>query len=258
MKIVCVGDVYGKTGRVALQNHLQTVKAKYSPDWLIVNGENITAGNGISQKHYNFIMNLGVDIITTGNHTFARNDWRAVVKNKNILKPHNLLKDSTSGIGWGVFSKNGVKDIAVINLAGRVFMEPACCPFSCFDEIYAQLPQNIPVLVDFHAEATSEKIAFFWHVNKRATLAFGTHTHVQTSDEAILAGGQTACITDLGMTGAVNGIIGVDKEVVLERFKQGYSEKFLCANGPSKLEGIFVELAEDNTPLAIERIRITD
>jgi metallophosphoesterase (TIGR00282 family) len=258
MKIVCVGDVYGKTGRHALQKHLQTLKDKYSPHWIIVNGENITAGNGVSQKHYNFMMNLGIDIITTGNHTFARNDWRDVVQNPNILRPHNILPEVPCGTGWRLFNKDGVKGVAVVNLAGRVFMDPAYCPFKCFDEIYLQLPKELPIIVDFHGEATSEKLAFFWYVNKRASLVFGTHTHVQTSDEMILPGEKTACITDLGMTGAVDGVIGVNKEVVIGRFKQGYSDKFLCANGDSKLEGIFVEFNEDNSPINIERIRIKD
>ncbi len=258
MKILCIGDIYGKTGRFALQKYLPILKEKHEPHWIIANGENITAGNGVSQKHYNLMLNCGVDVVTTGNHMFARHDWRDVAKNSQILKPHNILEKNDEGTGWKVFSKKSVKDIAVINLAGRVFMDPANCPFQCFDEIYENLPQDIPIIVDFHGEATSEKLAFFWHVNNRVAVAYGTHTHVQTSDNIVLPGGKTACITDLGMTGAAEGVIGVDKDVVVSRFKLGYSDKFLCAKGKAKLEGILVELDEENAPISIERIRVID
>ncbi len=255
--ILCIGDIYGKTGREAIKKFLPVLKEKYSPTWIIANGENITAGNGLSIKHLRFLKENGIDIITSGNHIFSRLDWTETLKENDVLRPHNLGSPKATGSGCKVFHKNN-DSIAVINLAGRIFMEPCRCPFETFDELYETLPHDIPLVVDFHGEATSEKLAFFRYVNKRANVVYGTHTHVQTSDEMILDGAKTACITDLGMTGAVDGIIGVDAETVISRFVTGYSEKFLCAMGKAKLEGIAVKLNENGEPLSIERIRLSE
>lgn len=255
MKILMLGDIYGKTGREAITSILPKLKNKYTPDWIIANGENTTAGNGISAKHAKFLRDAGIDIITSGNHIFSRLDWTDVLsKHEYILRPHNMVPDEEAGSGCRVYSKAGKESIAVINLAGRVFMENCCCPFETFDRLYKSLPQNIPVIVDFHGEATSEKLAFFWYVNGRASIAYGTHTHVQTSDARILPGGGTGMLTDLGMTGAVDGVIGVDRQTVVGRFLKGYSEKFLCAQGQSKIEGLFAEL-NTKFPTKLELIR---
>ncbi|MDD3001828.1 MAG: TIGR00282 family metallophosphoesterase [Candidatus Riflebacteria bacterium] len=256
MNILCIGDIYGKTGRDAIEKHLPILKEKYKPDWIIANGENLTAGNGLSQKHLNFLKKCGVDIVTTGNHILARPDWVEVVRDKDVLRPNNLVAETAPGKGIAIFSKNDAENIAVMNLTGRIFMEPCRCPFAEFDKLYAEIPEKTPIIVDFHAEATSEKLAFFWYVNNRATLAYGTHTHVQTSDDLIMPEGNTACITDIGMTGAIEGIIGVDKSTVISRFRTGFSEKFVCAKGPTKTEGIFVKLNNLNKPEVIEKFRI--
>lgn len=256
--ILCIGDIYGKTGREAIKKFLPVLKEKYSPTWIIANGENISAGNGLSLKHLKFLREEGIDIITSGNHIFSRLDWHEVLKEKDVLRPHNLGTPNTEGCGCKIFSKEGTEDIAVINLAGRVFMEPCLCPFETFDKLYETIPHNIPLVVDFHGEATSEKLAFFRYVKNRATIVYGTHTHVQTSDEMIFSEGKTACITDLGMTGAKDGIIGVDADTVVSRFVTGYSEKFLCAIGKAKLEGIAVKINENGMPLSIERIRLSE
>lgn len=259
MKIVMIGDIYGKTGRDTLTRLLPGLIERFQPDWVIANGENTTAGNGLSAKHAQSIKNCGVDIITTGNHIFARLDWPEVLeKNQFILRPHNLVASSAPGSGCRIFNKGSLPPVAIMNIAGRVFMEQAECPFKTFDELYATLPEKTVVIVDFHAEATSEKLAFFWYVNGRASIAAGTHTHVQTSDERILPGGGTAVITDLGMTGSRDGIIGVDRETITGRFIRGYSEKFVCAPSPGKLEGFFVELGEGGRAVAIERFRILE
>lgn len=238
-----LGDIYGKTGREAIAAILPELRKKYNPDWVIANGENTTAGNGLSAKHAKSLREAGIDIITSGNHIFSRLDWPEVLNNcEYILRPHNMCSNGDAGTGCRVFSKNGKNSIAVINLAGRVFMETCSCPFSVFDELYKTLPDDIPVVVDFHGEATSEKLAFFWYINGRASIAYGTHTHVQTSDLRILPNGGTAVLTDLGMTGAIDGVIGVDRNTVVGRFLTGYSEKFLCAQGAGKVEGMYAEL----------------
>lgn len=260
MKIIIIGDIYGKTGRETIQKLLPDVKAKYCPDCVVANGENVTAGNGLSGKHANGLKNSGIDILTTGNHVFSRLDWPDLMKKHDfVLRPHNLATVDAPGTGFRVFNLAGSMRIAVINLAGRVFMEPARCPFKTFDQLYESIEPGIPVIVDFHAEATSEKLAFSWHVNGRASVVAGTHTHVQTSDERILPGGFTACITDLGMTGPVDGVIGVDRDTITGRFVRGYSDKFVCAAGPGKIEGLFVELAdEDRKIIQIERFRFQE
>lgn len=250
-----LGDIYGKTGREAIDTILPKLKVKYSPDWIIANGENVTAGNGLSAKHAKGLKEAGIDVITNGNHIFSRADWPEVLsKNDYILRPHNMAPEDDAGTGCRVFSKKGCGSIAVINLAGRVFMETCSCPFEVFDSVYKSLPADIPVIVDFHGEATSEKLAFFWYVNGRASIAVGTHTHVQTSDNRILPNGGTGVLTDLGMTGAIDGIIGVDRHTVVGRFLTGYSEKFLCAPGPGKIEGLFAEL-DGKFPKKLELIR---
>lgn len=255
MKILMLGDIYGKTGREAIVSILPELKRIYEPDWIIANGENVTAGNGLSAKHAKVIKDAGVDIITTGNHIFARKDWSEVLSQHDyILRPHNMLLDNDVGTGCRIFSKKDKQSIAVINLAGRVFMEPCRCPFETFDKLYKNIPSDMPLIIDFHGEATSEKLAFFWYVNGRASIAYGTHTHVQTSDNRILPNGGTGMLTDLGMSGALNGIIGVDRNTVIGRFLTGYSEKFLCGQGEGKVEGLFAEL-DGKFPIKLELVR---
>ncbi len=258
MKIIFIGDIYGKTGRDTLKRLLPQLRQSYSPDWVIANGENVTAGNGLSVRHARFLKDCGVDIITTGNHIFSRIDWPELLqKHEYVLRPHNMVAETSAGSGCRIFHGPN-NSLAVINLAGRVFMESAGCPFAAFDRLIRDIPDGVPVLVDFHAEATSEKQAFFWYVNGRVAVAAATHTHVQTSDERILPGGKTAVITDIGMTGAQNGIIGVERDTVVGRFRTGYSEKFLCAPGPGKIEGIVVEINAESFASSIERFRLVE
>ena len=256
MKILMLGDIYGKTGRDAIISLLPKLKEQYTPDWIIANGENATAGNGLSAKHAKLLKEAGIDILTTGNHIFSRLDWPEVLSSHDyILRPHNLVQENDAGTGCRVFTKKDKGSIAVINLAGRVFMETCSCPFETFDRLYKTIPEDIPLIVDFHGEATSEKLSFFWYVNGRASIAYGTHTHVQTSDNRILPNGGTGALTDLGMIGAVDGVIGVDKNTVIGRFKTGFSEKFLCASAPGKIEGLYAEI-EGKFPVKLELVRI--
>ena len=258
MKILIIGDIYGKAGREALAEFLPQLKERFKPDWVIANGENTTAGNGLSARHAKFLKDCGVDIITTGNHLFARLDWPQVVeRDSSILRPHNLGAENAPGTGKRKFEKNGdpKSSIYVFNIAGRVFMEKARCPFKTVEELLDNIESGVPVIVDFHAEATSEKLALFWHFDGRVSAIVGTHTHVQTSDERILPG-KTAVISDLGMTGSRDGVLGVDRNTIIGRFINGYSEKFLCSGGPKKIEGVLLTLADDGKAEAIERFRI--
>lgn len=257
MKILIIGDIYGKTGREALAELLPELKKHYNPNWIIANGENVTAGNGLSARHARFLRESGVEIITTGNHLFARPDWpKLMEKDDTVLRPHNLGALDAPGTGFKVFEKedNSGHKLGIINLAGRVFMERARCPFRVADELIANFDEGVPIIVDFHAEATSEKLALAWYLDGRVTAVVGTHTHVQTSDERILPGG-TATITDLGMTGSLDGILGVDRETIVGRFRKGFSDKFQCAGGVKKIEGVFLEIDENSKARKIERFR---
>jgi metallophosphoesterase (TIGR00282 family) len=256
MKILIIGDIYGKTGREALAQFLPGLRDEYQPDWVIANGENVTAGNGLSLRHAKFLRENGVDIITTGNHLFARLDWPELLqKEERVLRPDNLGDVDAPGSGLKKYTKpDGSLGLIVINLAGRVFMDKARCPFHAIDKLLTGIPEGLPIIVDFHAEATSEKLALFWYLDGRVSAVVGTHTHVQTSDERILPK-KTAVISDLGMTGAVDGILGVDRETIIGRFINGYSDKFLCAVGQAKIEGVFIELTPEGAALRIERFR---
>lgn len=257
IKIVFIGDVFGKTGRICLDLSLKKLIKRYEPDWVIVNGENVTGGNGLSARHCSFLKAAGADIITSGNHIFARDDWPSMLKSHScVLRPANIPCKDNIGTGLKIFKKSGL-ELAVINLAGRVFMEQASCPFWTFDQLYKTIPEHIPVFVDFHSEATSEKQAFFWHVDGRASAVAGTHTHVQTSDERILPG-KTAVITDAGMTGSLNSVIGVKTEIIVGRFINGFSERFVCGAMPGRTEGVFVEINSAKTANRIERFRIIE
>ncbi|MBF0499849.1 MAG: YmdB family metallophosphoesterase [Candidatus Riflebacteria bacterium] len=261
MRILMLGDIYGNVGRRLVKMRLSGLRREIAADWVIANGENATGGAGLSPKHRDELMKAGVDAVTGGNHIFARPDWHELVASsrcaERTLRPHNLGGDVLPGRGWVILERPGVSPIAVINLAGRIFMEPGECPFRWADELHKRVPKGIPILVDFHAEATSEKIAMAIYLDGRVALVAGTHTHVQTSDERILPGG-TAAITDLGMTGPSGGIIGVEAGTILDRFVKGYSDRFTCADGPGVIEGIFLDIDEHGVGKSIERIRVRE
>lgn len=257
MRILMIGDIYGKTGRDALSELLPGLRAELAPDWVIANGENVTAGNGLSLRHAKFLHETGVDIITTGNHLFARLDWPEMLgRCETVLRPHNLGGSNAAGSGFRKFKHPRLAgvELVVINIAGRVFMEKAHCPFKTCDFLLGQVAAGTPVFIDFHAEATSEKQALFWYLDGRVSAIVGTHTHVQTSDERILPGG-TAVITDVGMTGSRDGIIGVERETIIGRFINGFSDKFVCSGGVKKIEAVCIEIDAAGRAVSIERIR---
>lgn len=252
MKILIVGDIVGRPGRRTLQEYLEKYKENY--EFIIINGENSAAGFGITEKIAEEFFSWGVDVITGGNHSWDKKEsYEYLNKSSFLLRPYNY-PDLAVGKGYVIKEKNGVK-IAVVSLQGRVFMNPVECPFrtlkSLVDEI-KKVTKNI--IVDFHAEATSEKIALGKYMSGEISLLYGTHTHVQTADERIYETG-TAYITDVGMTGSQNGVIGTISEVVINKFLTSLPQKFDIAEGNEYLNGIIIDLdTETGKTKKIERI----
>ncbi len=255
MNVLMIGDIYGSAGRRLVAALVPRLRVEHRVDWVIANGENATGGVGLSPRHRDQILAAGVDLLTGGNHIFARPDWAAAVTGPaRLLRPQNIGGEALPGRGWFILTAPDRPSLGVINLAGRVFMEPADCPFQWADTLLSRLPADLPVVVDFHAEATSEKIALAWHLDGRAAFVAGTHTHVQTADERILPGG-TGAITDLGMTGPRDGILGVERGIVLSRFRNGFSDRFQPAPGPAVLEGVLIEVAGPGCTRSVRRLR---
>jgi len=215
--ILFIGDVVGKPGRRAIKEILPRLVSFYRINFVVCNVENASSGKGIDKRSYKELIGYGIDVMTLGNHTYQKADIRDILnKERNIIRPANY-SDISPGRGFGIFERNNIR-IAVINLIGRLFMKPVDCPFRRFDDIYDKIKEKIDlVVVDFHAEATSEKQAFGWYVMSRANVIVGTHTHVQTADGRIL-NKKTAYITDLGMTGALDSVIGFKVDKAIKRF----------------------------------------
>lgn len=216
INILVLGDVFGRFGRLMLQKHLLKIQQAHRILFTIVNGENITHGKSISFKHYQFLKTLGVDAITSGNHIFGHPDVKTYISDQgcDLLKPLNMNL-YTPGQGSKVWTKQGIK-IRVTNLIGRAFMAPADNYFSALDHVLKhEEPADIH-LVDMHAEATAEKIACAWHYDGQLSMLYGTHTHVQTADERLLPEG-TAFITDIGMVGCWDSIIGLNPSEIIKR-----------------------------------------
>jgi len=244
MNILLVGDIVGRPGRRALEETLPRLRAQYEVDFVIVNGENAAAGFGVTDKVLRELLDLGVDCVTSGNHIWAKKEVGKLIGNEvRLLRPANFPA-GCPGRGAMVYRARSGQPVAVVNLQGRVFMPPLECPFAWIDDHVEALRQETPiVIVDFHAEATSEKQAVARFADGRVSAVIGTHTHVQTSDEQILPGG-TAYITDAGMTGPTESIIGTRIEEILTRFRTQMPQKFEVASGPVDVCGVVVEVDE--------------
>lgn len=219
LKVLFFGDIIGRIGREGLKKILPKLKKKYQPDFILANGENLAHGIGLTEKTANEMFEAGVDFFTTGNHFLKKDDIRVMLaaKDTKIIRPANY---PPGVVGQGEkLLEIGLKKVLMVNLVGRVFMgEDFDCPFRKFDEIFEKYKkEEAVIIVDFHAEATSEKIAFCHYLDSRAQAVLGTHTHVATADERILPGG-TACISDVGMVGAADSVIGDQKEEVIKAF----------------------------------------
>ncbi len=255
MNILMIGDIVGKPGRRAIAAILPTLKKDLAIDLVVANGENLSHGKGISLTHYEAMRQTGVDWLTSGNHIWARPDIFPYLDDPRvqILRPANYGK-KTPGRGIASFEMNGVQ-IHLINLMGRVFMpEGTDNPFHVFDDLTKKLDGVI--LVDLHAEATSEKWAFGHYVTDRATAVVGTHTHVPTADERILGNG-TAFISDLGMCGSINSNIGAEKAQIIDHFLTGLPWKYEVAeSGPTWLNAALITIDEKTRKATnIERIQ---
>lgn len=253
MNILFIGDVVGRPGRNHLSKNLQRIIKDNEIDFTIVNGENSAGGVGITRSTYEELLGMGVDMITLGNHSWAKKEiFDFIEESDRLVRPANYPK-GTPGRGLRISEKDG-KRIAVINLCGRVYMDCIECPFRTADEVLENIKDQADIIiVDFHAEATSEKLAMGWYLDGRVKAVLGTHTHVQTSDERVLPGG-TAYITDVGMTGPRDSILGVEKETVIRKFISGMPARFEVASGETILGAVRVVLDDSNNVVSINRV----
>ncbi len=247
MKVLFLGDIIGKPGRNAIDRNLDVLIGKHDIDMVIANGENAAGGIGISVKTAGSLLNMGIDIITTGNHVFKKREiYNLLDSEDRLLKPANYPPD-TPGRGYNIYEveKLGNLKIAVINLCGRVFVENLDCPFRTVDRILEYVSQETSIIiVDMHAEVTSEKVAMGWYLNGRVSAVVGTHTHIQTADERVLPDDWTAYITDVGMVGPRDSVIGVKKENIIERFLTGMPQKFTVAREDVWINGVVIDIDE--------------
>ena len=258
MRLLAVGDVCGNVGCEEIHSKLPLIKRRYNIDAVIVNGENSAVGNGITPETAEYIFSCGADIITGGNHSLRRREiYGFMDDNPYILRPHNL-PDTTVGSGYCIMDF-GRFSLAVINLSGIIYLEKCGAenPFDAADMLIEKAKADGAdiIAVDFHAEATSEKRALALYLDGRVSAFFGTHTHVQTADEQILPNG-TGYITDLGMTGPVNSVLGVKSDIIINRLKSKDLSKFEFADGEGMLCGCIFEIDNKTSKtVAIERIK---
>lgn len=242
MKVLFIGDIVGNIGLDAVETYLPRLKRKYNVDVVIANGENAAAGRGITKRIYQDLLMMGVDVITMGNHTWDQKEIFDFIDDAEFLiRPANF-SDEAPGKGMVSVTKNN-ETISVINLHGRTFLPPHGDPFAKAEELVNQAKKISPlVFVDFHAETTSEKIALGWYLDGKASVVVGTHTHVQTADARIFPGG-TAFISDVGMTGPYDEVLGMKKEDVIYRFRTNMPTRFeVPKQGREVLSGFYVEL----------------
>jgi hypothetical protein len=256
LRILFIGDVVGRTGRQALSCQLHRLIDKHQVDLVIANGENAAAGFGLTAKIAGELFEQGVDVITSGNHIWDKREiYEQLDRQERLLRPANY-PPGLPGRGSGLFATSSGIQVGVINLEGRVFMNSLDCPFRAADQLADELRRHTPIiLVDFHAEASSEKMALGCYLDGRVSAVIGTHTHVQTADERILAGG-TAYITDAGMTGSRDAVIGIRKELAIEKFLTQLPVRFEVAKKDAWLCGVLVEVEEETgRALRVERIQ---
>lgn len=261
LRVLLLGDVVGNIGRMMFQKHVQQLKTKHAIDMIIVNGENSNNdGRGITSRIVQFFKHNGADVITTGNHVYNQKEiYDCLRERTDIIRPANF-PSQCPGKGHTIVNIEGTS-VAVINIQGRIFMrEHLDCPFATLDSLltYVRTKASV-IIVDVHAEATAEKLAIAYHLQGRVSAVVGTHTHVPTADERILPGG-TAYVTDLGMAGALNSMIGMTKESVIPTFINQMPSKFhVDGKPPIVMTGVFIEIdTNSGKALSIERIKVID
>lgn len=241
MRVLMVGDVVGKPGRQLTLELVPRLKTEYAVDFVIVNGENAAGGIGITPDIAHVMLQTGINVITLGNHAWGKREvYSYLDEESRILRPANY-PPSVPGRGYGLFNcAAGL--VGVVSLQGRTFMDPVDDPFRAIDAILENLRKKTAVIcIDFHAEATSEKQAFGWYVDGRVSVVVGTHTHIQTADERILPQG-TAYLTDLGMTGPIDSVIGMNKDIVIPRFTSLLPARFEVADGEAQLCAALIDI----------------
>ncbi len=256
MKVLFIGDIIGEPGRKMVRAQMRTLTDAHRPDLVIANGENSAGGFGITSDIAEELFSLGIHVLTSGNHVWDKKEIEPyLAKQDRLIRPANY-PEGNPGYGSVVISTNAGK-AAVLNLEGRVFMSNLSDPFRVAEQEIVKLKKETPVvIIDFHAEATSEKVALAWHVDGRASAVIGTHTHVQTADERILSEG-TAFITDAGMTGPADSVIGVKKEQAIARFLYQTPHRFELPKGPVQLNAIVLDIDEKSgRARSIERIKM--
>jgi len=245
MNILCVGDIVGKPGRQAMRSLLPEMKEEYSLDFVIANAENASGGSGLTPKGANQFFDMGCDILTLGDHAWDQKELQGYLDDQpRVLRPANFPK-GTPGDGWCITKSLKGEKIGVINILGRVFMKyNVDCPFSVISEIISRIKKETSIIiVDIHAETTSEKTALGHFLNGKISAMVGTHTHIQTADEKILSGG-TAYITDLGMTGPYDSVIGQNKENIIKRFLTSMPIRFEVAKDDVQIHGVVIDVDE--------------
>jgi len=245
LRILFIGDIVGKPGREAITKLLKPLKEEFEIDLIIANGENAAGGKGLTKEIAYELYDLGIQFITMGNHVWDQREIMGYIdKESRLIRPANY-PTGAPGKGFGFVRVNGLK-VGVLNLSGRTFLPPLDDPFSCASRYINQMLEETKlIIVDFHAEATSEKVALGWFLDGRVSAVIGTHTHIQTNDARVLPQG-TAYITDVGMTGPRDSVLGMKKEVIINRFITQLPAKFEVANGPVQLNGVVIDL-DDQT-----------
>jgi 2',3'-cyclic-nucleotide 2'-phosphodiesterase len=256
MRILMVGDVVGQLGRQTLSTYVPRLHKVYKPDFIIVNGENAANnGRGILKKQVYEMFGIGVQCVTLGNHTWGQaNVFDFIDDEPRLIRPANY-PPGAPGQGYTIL-QSSIGKLAVVNLLGRTFMASLDCPFRAMDEILEKIPASVPIFVDFHAETTSEKQAFAWYVDGRVSAVVGTHTHVQTADERILPKG-TGYLSDVGMVGPSDGIIGMERTAVIRRFIRQLPVRFEVAQGNCHFHAVLVDMdRRSKKTFNLKRIRI--
>jgi len=254
VKILMLGDICGRSGRQAAAHFIPLLTKQYEIDVVVANGENTAGGTGITQPIYDELLAIGIDVITSGNHIWDKKEVFSFIDSaEKLLRPANY-PPGTPGRFYSLLQIRGVT-LAIISLAGRTFMPPVDCPFRTIDNILDQLRDQADLyIIDFHAEATSEKMALAWYLDGKISCLAGTHTHIQTADERILPAG-TAYITDLGMVGPWNAVLGVEKDLIIQKFVTGLPVRFSLAHGPNIFNAIIVDIDEaSKKAISVQRI----
>ena len=258
MRILFIGDIVGRPGRSTITRKLPEIREELNVDLVIANGENASGGVGLVVHNAQALFESGIDVITSGNHIFQHKGYEELFSTyEAIIRPANYPPD-VPGKGAFIRRMSNYPPVAVMNLLGRTFMEAVDCPFQIAEKVLSEIPPKVKIIiVDIHAEATSEKSAMGWFLDGRVSAVVGTHTHVQTADERILPGG-TAYITDVGMAGPINSVIGMDRKAILKKYISRLPVSFNVAKGPVRVDAVLIDVEDDTgRSTRIERLGIS-